>query len=225
MPIFSQKKILLALLGILVILIGFRFFANISFPDSGIVLEKGELYKLLPEKMLSQKFAANRDNLDKIEFLLRTPGVREGDTVDMTLADETCAGAIRKGTLEVPFLNSDNLYVFDFPRIADSNGKQYCITAMLHAGNKTTKYVQFFTTDASILDAPVTDRSNDTAMDGRALSMRPAYVNGSVWQDMRELNQRISQYKPWFLKGALIATVAIFFVVLSIGLIAILIVI
>ncbi len=222
-PSLTQKRIFLVVLGILVILVGYRFVANISFPDSGIVLEKGDLFRLLPKQSLSQTFTANRDGLHEIEFLLRTPGVREGDRVDMTLADATCADAIRTGKLDVPFLNADNLYVFAFPRIADSAGKKYCVTATLHTGNKTTKYVQFFTTDAAVLGAPLTDRSTGTAMDGRSLSMRPAYVNGSFTADMRELTERISQYKPAFLKSAVITTVAVAVAILSITLVVILI--
>ena len=223
MPYFTSKKILLTILGILVVLIGYRFVVNVSFPDSSIVLEKGDLFRLLPKQSLSQTFTANRDGLHEIEFLLRTPGVRQGDTVDMTLADATCTGTLRAGTLDVPFLNSDNLYVFAFPRITDSAGKRYCVTATLHAGNKTTKYVQFFTTEADVLGAPLTDRSTETAMDGRALSMRPAYVNGSFAADMNELTERISQYKPAFLKGAIIATIAVAVAILSIALVVILI--
>jgi len=59
--------------------------------------------------------------------------------------------------------------------------------------------------------------------DPSMLSMRPAYENDNWKQDISELSQRISQYKPWFLKHFYLDAIAILFIVLSVGLVTILI--
>jgi len=44
---------------------------------------------------------------------------------------------------------------------------------------------------------------------------RPGYKNGSIWRNWQELNQRISQYKPWFLKGIYLDAIFVLMVGLS----------
>lgn len=219
------KKILLLFLGILIFLIFSRFFSILSFPDSTAVLDKGEVLNIYPKQSLSQTFVAGRDNLSKIEFLLRTPGIKAGDTLHVKLADATCATPLRQGILEVPFLNSDNLYVFQFPRVEDSNGKKYCAILSYETTISKDKYLRLFTTENNDPDMTLTPSSNNMELKNQSLSMRLVYNNDSVGQDLRELNQRISQYKPWFLKHFFIAAIAVLFIVLSISLVIILIVI
>lgn len=195
----TPKKCLLAFLGISILLIFFRFSTLIAFPDPH-TLEQGEIRKFYPGETLSQQFIAKRDNLGTVQFLLKPPGIKKGDTVSVKLTDETCTESIREGVLEIPFLNSDNLYLFRFPRVEDSKGKTYCLLLSLQTEHKK-KYLRFFTTD------------------GQALSMRTVYRNNHWWQDISELNDRISQYKPWFLKDTFIGTIAILFVLSSLILI------
>jgi len=52
-------------------------------------------------------------------------------------------------------------------------------------------------------------------MIGKSLAMRPAYLNHYFWQDIQELNQRISQYKPWFLKHYFLDFIGLGFLSLS----------
>jgi hypothetical protein len=81
------------------------------------------------------------------------------------------------------------------------------VKATFETQNPQATYVQFFS------------QKNDPSM----LSMRPAYENDNWKQDISELSQRISQYKPWFLKHFYLDAIAILFIVLSVGLVTILI--
>lgn len=204
----SQKKILLAIFLIMIVGIFYRFYTLLMFPDSQIELEKGELVKLQPQDSLTQKFQANRDNLMTVQFLLRTPGIafEKGDKVSMKLADENCEKTIRQGELASSYLASENLYEFKFPTIANSKDKTFCVIATFKPTKDTAKAIQFF-------------NKNDAS----GLSIRPAYVNNGVWQNLSELNQRMSQYKPWFLKHYFIGSIMLLFIILSISLVAILI--
>jgi len=58
----------------------------------------------------------------------------------------------------------------------------------------------------------------------QSLAMRPAYRNENIFQDFIELNQRISQYKPFFLKHYFLWFIIIGFIILSLTLIVMLVI-
>jgi hypothetical protein len=158
-------------------------------------------------------------------MLLRTPGIKPGDTMKMQLADESCKKILREGTLTPSYLASDNLYEFSFSKIPDSNGKTFCLLATFKPQNNTAKAILFFTqTDKSPVFS-VRNFTSGEADPAQALSIRTAFVNDHQWQNLSELSQRISQYKPWFLKHFFIDSIITLFILLSIGLVTILIII
>jgi len=139
---FSAKKIFLILFAIMMFAVFSKFFSLISFFDSGMVLEKGEIIKLYAQNTLNQKFVANRDNLIKIRFLLSTEGIKEGNVVKMQIADENCSNIIREGFLTQSFLASSNLFEFQFDKIPDSNSKTFCIKATFEPQSTKAKAIQ-----------------------------------------------------------------------------------
>lgn len=212
------KNIFLVILAISLFAVFFKFLSLLSFPDPNIVLEKGDPAIKLPAKnSLTQKFTAQRDNLVKVEFLLRTPGIEfeNNDKVEMRLADENCQNPIREGYLQASFLNSKNLYEFGFPKVKDSKNQTYCLIATFKPSKGKAKAIQFFVFEKSpgtfLPENPATQEKYPSS-----LSIRPAYANGNLWQNLEELNQRISQYKPWFLKHYYLAAIALSFIVISI---------
>jgi len=218
----TPTKLLLLFAAIMFIIIFGKFFSIIVFPDSNTVLIKGELFQMKPATSLTQTFVANQDNLMKIELLMRTPGPQAGDVVKMEIADETCANVIRQGELQKSFLGSDNLYDFQFSKIPDSNGKTYCLKTTLQK-NSSSKFIRFFMMENQNPQFTLTDMSNTNITASQSLSMRLAYRNDTLSQDMNEISQRISQYKPWFLKNFYLDAIAILFIILSITLVVILI--
>ncbi len=208
----STKNIFLVIFSLLLIAIFWRFVTELSFPDASISLQKGALVKLQPENSLTQKFVAARDGLTKVEFLLRTPGIafENKDKVEMELADETCQHSLQKGELRSSFLASDNLYEFNFEKVATSKNKTFCLVATFKPVKASAKAIQFFTS------------GTDPA---QPLSIRPVYQNQNIWQNLHELESRLSQYKPWFLKNYFLWFIILGFIFLSVILVAILIVI
>ncbi|MGB5018852.1 MAG: hypothetical protein WBO66_03915, partial [Candidatus Moraniibacteriota bacterium] len=144
MKFFSSKNFLLTILGISILLIFFRFSALISFPDA-ITLDRDEVQKIYPGQTLSQKFITDRNNLEAIQILLRTPGVKDGDILTAKLTDATCTDTLAEGTFEKPFLNTDDMYVFSFPRETDSEGKTFCLLLSYRTSGASNKYLRFFT--------------------------------------------------------------------------------
>ncbi len=213
----NSKNFLLALLGICVLLIFFKFFSIMSFPDAQI-LDRDKIQKIFPGQTFSQRFVASRSNLETLQFLLRTPGIKDGDTVSVKLTDETCANTLRDGVLETPFLNSDNLSLFTFSRVPDSEGKVYCILLSFTTTNAPSKYLRFFTVKQENPSLLLMNVATHDAVNGQALSLRPVYRNDHFWQDLAELNRRVSQYKPWFLKDFFMGILTTLFIVLSLAL-------
>lgn len=187
MQLNSTKKIFLSILTFFVLLIFARFFTLLSFPDSHVALQKGALAKLEPKSSLTQEFTANHAGLAKIEVLLRTPGIKSenGDRVEAKLMGENCDQTLRAGELEKAFLASENLYEFAFARLPDSLDKNFCLKLTFLPQKDSAKNIQVFTMSEA---------------ENQPLSVRPVYVNQYFWQDFAELGQRMSQYKPWFLK-------------------------
>lgn len=208
----SPQKILLAISAIFLIAIFFKFAQLLSFPDSSIVLQKGLLVKIQPKETVTQKFTADRNGLAKVEALLRSPGIKyeNGDKMEMKLLEENCEKIIFTGELKLLFLNSNNLYEFNFPRIDDSKNKTYCLSATFQNKKANAKSIQFFTAG---------DQEN------QPLSIRPVYKNSNIFENLSELNQRISQYKPWFLKHYFLWFISFGFILLSILIIVTLIII
>ena len=221
MRILSDKKILLIFAMAFFAIVFIIFFKLLSFPDSSIVLEKGELFVLQPNYSLSQTFLADRDNLMKIEFLMRTPGPKKDDIVKMEIADETCSDTLRTGELEKSSLDSKNLYYFQFPEIADSENKVFCLKANFVPGHTDSKYIRFFLHENTKQEFILMDASNEIKIENQSLAMRPAYKNENIAQDVNELNQRISQYKPWFLKHYYLYGISFLFIALSFSLVII----
>lgn len=211
----TSKNIFLIALAVIIIVIFARFLTLLSFPDSSVALDKGELIPFPQKSVLTQTFIANRNNLEKIQFLFRTPGPKTGD-VSVEIADESCAKTIRQGTLATAFLNSNNLYEFVFDKIPDSNGKKYCLNIKTSA-----KGLRLFSMPESERQYGLKNSTTGETFEGKTLSVRGAYVNDNLGQNLRELSQRISQYKPWFLKHYFLETIAILFVVLSVGLVVV----
>jgi len=184
-------------------------------------LEKGEMMKQKDQETMQQIFVANRDGLTQVQVLLRSPGLEKNSHMKMRLLDETCMMIIRENNLRNAFIDSNNLFTFKFSRLADSANKTFCLQATLEP--KDAKSVRFYTTTQKYFSYPAENITTGEKIDGQFLSIRPVYKNAHLWQDLGELNQRMSQYKPFFLKHGFLSLITIAFLVLSVGLVVVLI--
>jgi hypothetical protein len=217
--ITRDQKILFAILAVFLAVIFFRFGTLLYFPGADDLLQKENLAKVQPKETLRQIFTAPKNNFAKVELILRTPGPKPGDAVEMKILDESCQKIISAGNLNSSFLSSNNLYEFAFTAISDSENKKYCLEAKFSPQKDTSKALNFFYTAV-----PGANFQNITAgqnFENQSLSMRLVYKNSNIFGDLSELNQRVSQYKPWFLKHYFFSAIAFGFVILSIILIAI----
>ena len=216
----TPQKILLAILAIFLLAIFWRFATLLYFPDSGVAFEKDNLVKVHASETITQKFTAGQNDLAKIEMLIRGPGLQyqNGDKMKMILSDQTCQNQLRTGQLEPSFLASNNLYEFDFSRLPNSTGRTYCLKATFLSKKSSAKSIQIFTTNDASTPYFLNNPTLGLEYKNQPLSLRPVYKGSNIFHNLNQLNQRISQYKPWFLKHFYLWAVLILFLALSITL-------
>lgn len=209
----STTKIgLFALLAISLVGIGLGFTTKLSFRDSSIILTKGEPVKIFPGETITQTFIPQSHELSKLEFLVRNPEPKSGDLVTVTLADANCQTPLRESVLKPSYLDTDNLFVATFDPLPVSSDQMLCAILRFDQKKHESKFLRFFTEESqstSLRELTV----NGAVQDSQSLSMRPVYNHTTLSQDLSALGQRISQYKPWFLKDAFLGIVATLFLI------------
>jgi hypothetical protein len=135
----------------------------------------------------------------------------------LRVLDHDCQKILREKNIIIKSLGSGTI-PFYFEKIAGSKDKMYCISLDFTGENN----IQLRLSEDLHPDS-VSLYQNANEIKNQSLSMRPAYQNKNRWQDIQELNQRISQYKPWFLKHYFLYFIAFGFILLSFLLVAILI--
>lgn len=222
----SSKNILLIIFFAGLALVFYKFINVFYFPDSDWKMSRDQKIELLPNKPVVQKFQANKNNLTSVEMLFGRSGLKKVDgKIHFEILSENCADKIADDFLIPQDIKSDDTNAFNFSRIADSENKTYCLKLAFESENSATKNPFIFINYANSPNATFLADANGNELKNQSLAMRPAHRNDNIWQDMTELNKRISQYKPWFLKHYYLSFVVVSFILLSILLVAILIVI
>jgi hypothetical protein len=227
------KIILLIILVAFADAIFLRFSRSLAFPDvDNKFLEDGEA-RLHPNRPVSQFFTADRNNLNQVDVAIRNFNQWSKDKIVFNLKDEACDKTIATG--EIGRFSPDyTIYTpFAFPAISDSQGKTYCVEVAFATNKENLDENQLPFIVYSRLKGNVFTNSGEDDEDnpgsariysGKTLVMKPAYGSGNFKEDIKILNDRVSQYKPWFLKHDYLYAISISFVILSVVLVVILIV-
>lgn len=212
--IFKIVYFILAVL--LVFLVFYKFSGKFSFPDTGWSLNKGEKIEIKPDYPIEQVFNASRSNLSKIRILFGKSNLKDGGEIKLILSSENCENPIRQDFFNRKDMQPDGYYDFVFPKIEDSKDKIYCLSIDFEPEKLVYKSFYSFTSDELSPGAKfIFVSGTGEKIEDRSLSMRPAYKNNRLWQDVEELNKRISQYKPWYFKHYYLYLVETFFILLS----------
>lgn len=220
--IFKKIFLILILISILAIILS-RLLSLWSFPDSKWILKKDDKITMEVGKDIVQKFKAEKNGLSEIQVLLGSIKNQKDGKIRLNLYEENCNELIRESELNFISLSSDYPYSFKFPRIYDSRDKTYCLIMTAQFVQIQTKKPSVFITDNFMPENEyLFNSATNLEFKNQALSMRPAYKNDNFWQNVTELNQRISQYKPWYFKYCL-NLVEILFILFSLSVIVLLI--
>lgn len=218
MNLLKQLSITTVFLGSIVlftVLIIWNLRGGWGFPDTHFPMEKGEKIKL-EEAGATQTLVASRDNLSGINVLFGGSNIKEGGTLSFALLDERCETTLQEEKRFTQTLNADNSTDFSFSAIPDSAGKTFCFKTNF-TPEKGSKKAALFVIPNTLPEEKLSLSINSEPRPGESLALRPVYRNASLFADIVELNHRISQYKPWFLKGAFLGTLAFLSIGLSFG--------
>lgn len=217
MPKNSTKIILLLLLFFSFIFVFWALANNLAFPDTDWVLAKGEKIPLDGKDRLLQKFVASRDNLKRVELFFGKANLRPGGKITLQVLDENCSGVLRESSLNPSSVDADNSYIFSFSKIPDSKNQIFCLKPNFLPEKGVKKSPSLFINEnPPAQNISLTSTATNEEWTNRSLAMRPGYQNDNWFQNIEELNQRISQYKPWFLKHYYLYFITFSFILLSI---------
>jgi len=212
------KIIFLSLATIFFFLVFLSLDGRWSFPDTQWDLSgNGEKIEVKPEHPIRQKFEADRNNLSRIRILFGRSYNKDGGGISLKLADESCQNVLREESFKRSAIQSEGYYDFKFAKINDSKDQKFCLLVGFKPQNEKYKKLSMFLATGTFSENQMIDIGQDESSETKngALAMRPAYQGNSLLGNISELNQRISQYKPWFLKNVYLHVVSFLFLLLT----------
>lgn len=185
--------------------IGISFATNLHFPDSDYnFLGKKDRQRLAIDKPLSQQFVAQENGLSEVKFHIGNINLWPGEVLHFELRDATCEQTLATDSW-TPLEPKPLIYTrFHFARIPDSQGQTYCayITYTSSYDRKSSDAPHINTsTGEPFQNRSYTEIAKNKVHTGETLQMRPAYSSGNFFSDLWRLTERMSQYKPDYIKG------------------------
>ncbi len=217
----NSKYILIGFFLFALLVIFYFFLANLAFPESDYNFETGGSAKLYPGLPAFQTFTAKDDNLSQIKIALKNSSIKTGEGIVFELADENCANVLATDEIK-NYSVVGTFYRFNFAKIKDSRDKKYCLRATFFSNRKGDYPEISISKSETFKDSVFTNKGKNKTYQGRTLIFRPAYKNKNILQNLQELNQRMSQYKPWFLKNVYLSAIILLIIILSIVLVLLL---
>ena len=183
--------------------IGITFISQLYFADSGYnFIGKKDRQKLSIDKPLTQVFTAEENGLSLVKVNIGNLNLFPGEAIRFELRDASCMTTLASDSYTF-FQSKPLIYArFGFDTIEDSKDKTYCAyivyTSPYDRKSNDTPHINTNT----FIGRSYTEVSKDKVRLDETLQMRPAYSSGNVFSDVWRLTERMSQYKPDFIKGA-----------------------
>jgi len=188
-------------------MIAWKFFSFLSFSDSSFDFEgDSKQEKLYPNAQIIQKITATKNNLNQINISISKFSSDFGEKIILEVADENCEKTIANSSISALTWNYPGYEKFKFKTIRDSKNKTYCLKfTYIPFGKEQDKKAYISSYSAEGYSYINTGKSIEEQKN-RTLKLKPAYENDSTWQNFSELSDRMSQYKPDYLKGIYLKT-------------------
>ena len=205
MPLQNTSKAQKILLGAFIIGLGsiiLGFSSQLHFSDSDYnFLGNKDRARLAIDKPLSQVFTAQENNLSEVKIHIGGIDLWPGEALVFELRDESCSKTVatdRWTPLEPKPLNYTR---FTFNRVPESADNKYCayITYTSPYDRKSNDAPYINTNDFD--GRNYTSVSKKKIYENETLQLRPAYSTDSYLSDIWRLIERMSQFKPEFVKG------------------------
>lgn len=181
------------------------FSKNFLFSANGFNFAKTSDFIIYPQQTIAQKITSSENGLKQLKILVKERNWRSFEgKIKFELADENCQNAFvsREANSQTPLIKK--VFLFDFDKIPDSKDKKYCLkTTLFSESQDKVRYPVLLTRNNPSGEENSMKNLADPKKKYkyRFLAVRPVYEPDSFSGGMEKLNQRISQYKPSFLKG------------------------
>ena len=217
-----QTKILFALFLLGIVGIFWTFLASFGLGESGYnFLGKTKKVTLSPGAPVTQTFTAHENNLSQVRFVMGNVVLQNNDFLEFRLLDEACSDTIAVKKFGTKPNEQGTYTIFAFTPVVNSKERTYCFSATYFSDEDRKGEKPYLSaTDVSdpvFSDRTLTDTNKNKVYPSQTLFLRPAYTSGSLSGDLSSLVNRLSQYKPEFLKGW---SIVILFTILVVGSIA-----
>lgn len=185
------------------------FFGQLHFPDSSRnFLGDTKRAELSTNGPITQVFRANQNHLEGFQIFMGDTDLGFGERIDFALLDATCETTLSRSSRSMFSLPTTRATHFTFPTLPASMDETYCLSIQYHPGfmkKKERPYIRV-TEDEQFKDVSYTDHGKEKTYPGRTLQIKPLYAptEGSFAR-IGELENRLSQYKPAFAKGSMLA--------------------
>lgn len=196
---------LLGLVGIFL-----TFLVDFGLGESGYnFVGKTKKITLSPGRPITQTFTAHAPGLHQLRVVLGKSDIRWNESIEFQLMDEACTEAIATTIFTREPRQQGAYTVFSFPPQLASEGRRYCFAATYHAAEDRKGEKPYLSAidepEEVFADRTLTDSNKNKIYPSQTLFLRPAYTTGSLRDDIRQLEDRLSQSKPAFVKGSMLA--------------------
>lgn len=184
------------------------FFTDLSFPESDYDFPGAtSKAKLDPGKPITQIFEAKENNLNQVKIIIGNADLRPTEKIVLELTDALCETTIANATRT--FLSPEpHVYSrLNFPAIPDSAGKKYCFKITYFSDQDKDRPFVGASEGEQFIGQSYYNEGNGRIYENRTLQMRPAYGTSNTLSDLSALIDRMSQYKPGFLKGSALVSI------------------
>ena len=191
-------------------IIFWKFINLLSFTDQSTSSEReSKQEKMYPNSPIIQKITASENNLNQINISIGKFSADFMEKINLEVNDENCEKIIAQSSINALTWNSPNYEKFRFKTILDSKNKKYCLKFTYIPFKKEQDrrtYISSYEYEGS---SYVNTGKSVEEQKNRSLELKSAYENDSTWQNFSELSDRMSQYKPDYLKGIYLKTLFI----------------
>lgn len=189
---------------------GVAFFNQLHFPDSSQnFLGSTKRAELSANGPITQVFIADQDGLEGFQIFMGDTDFGLGERIEFMLSDPTCHKVFARAIRNMFSIPTTRGIHFVFPTIPASTNNSYCLSIEYHPGftkKKERPYIRV-AEEWSSQEFSYTDHGKGKTYPGRTLEIRPLYApeGGSLTDRVGALENRLSQYKPAFAKGSMLA--------------------
>ncbi|MBP6889590.1 MAG: hypothetical protein KBC83_04225 [Candidatus Moranbacteria bacterium] len=218
----KYKKWILCLVFLLTIAsIFWTFLTNFGLGESEYnFLGKTKKITLSSGTPITQTFTTKKNGFHQIRVVLGRANIKPGEQIEFRLMDEVCQETLAMKIFHSEPPSQGSYTLFPFPVIIHSENQHYCFsTTYFSDEDRHGEKPYLSATDVPqpvFFDRTLTDTNKNKVYYGQTLFLRPAYTSGHSSGDLWTLVERLSQYKPEFLKDSVFLAISTIFLFVTI---------